>query len=34
MENIRVLDVEMGLDWAMLIAYYRGYMDDEVDVAA
>ena len=30
MENLRVLDVEMGLDWAMLIAYYRGYMDGEV----
>ena len=29
MENLRVLDVEMGLDWAMLIAYYRGYMDGE-----
>ena len=28
MENLRVLDVEMGLDWAMLIAYYRGYMDE------
>ena len=30
MENLRVLDVEMGLDWAMLIAYYRGYMDGEM----
>ena len=28
MENLRVLDVEMGLDWAMLIAYYRGYMNE------
>lgn len=33
MKNLRVLDVEIGLDWAMLIAYYRGYMDDEVDSA-
>ena len=30
MKHLRVLDVEMGLDWAMLIAYYRGYMDGEV----
>ena len=28
-ENLSVLDVEMGIDWAMLIAYYRGYMDDK-----
>ncbi|MGN0906345.1 MAG: helix-turn-helix domain-containing protein, partial [Bullifex sp.] len=28
MENLSVLEVEMGIDWAMLIAYYRGYMDD------
>ena len=27
--NLSVLDVEMGIDWAMLIAYYRGYMDDK-----
>lgn len=30
MKNLRVLDVEIGLEWAMLIAYYRGYMDEEV----
>ena len=29
MKNLRVLDVEMGIDWAMLIAFYRGYMDGE-----
>ena len=28
-ENLSVLDVEMGIDWAMIIAYYRGYMDDK-----
>ena len=28
-ENLSVLDVEMGIDWAMLIAYYCGYMDDK-----
>ena len=28
-ENLSVLDVEMGIDWAMLIAYYRGYLDDK-----
>ena len=33
MKDLRVLDVEMGLDWAMLIAYYRGYMDDEAGSA-
>lgn len=30
MKDLRVLDVEVGLEWAMLIAYYRGYMDEEV----
>lgn len=29
MNELRVLNVEIGLDWAMLIAYYRGYMDHE-----
>ncbi len=29
MADLRVLDIEAGLDWAMLIAYYRGYMDGE-----
>lgn len=31
MDNLKVLDVEVGLDWAMLIAYYRGYMDTVKD---
>lgn len=26
--GLKVLDVEMDLEWAMLIAYYRGYMDE------
>ena len=26
--GLKVLKVEMNLEWAMLIAYYRGYMDD------
>lgn len=26
--GLKVLDVELGLEWAMLIAYYRGYMDE------
>lgn len=29
MENLKVLDLNMGLDWAMLIAFYRGYLDGE-----
>ena len=29
MENLSILDVELGIDWAMLIAYYRGYMEEE-----
>lgn len=28
LEGLRCLDVEMGIDWAMLIAYFRGYMDN------
>lgn len=28
--DLRTLDVGSGLDWAMLIAYYRGYMDEYV----
>ena len=27
MSSLRILDVEIGLDWALLIAYYRGKMD-------
>ena len=26
--GLKVLKVEMNLEWAMLIAYYRGYMDE------
>ena len=29
MENLRVLEVDMGIDWGSRIAYYRGYMDGE-----
>ena len=25
--NLKVLDIELGLEWAMVIAYHRGYMD-------
>lgn len=28
LSNLKVLDIEIGLEWAMLIAYYRGYMDN------
>ncbi len=28
MENLKVLDVKKDLDWAMLIAFFRGYMDE------
>ncbi len=28
LSNLSVLDIEIGLEWAMLIAYYRGYMDN------
>lgn len=27
--DLKVLNVEVGLEWAMLIAYFRGYMDGE-----
>ena len=27
MEGLEVLDINVGLEWAMMIAYYRGYMD-------
>lgn len=26
--DLKVLKIEMGIEWAMLIAYYRGYMDE------
>lgn len=29
MSGLNILNVEIGIDWAMLIAFYRGYMDDE-----
>lgn len=29
MSDLRCLDVEIVIDWAMLIAYYRGYLDKE-----
>lgn len=28
LDGLNVLNVEMGLEWAMLIAYYRGYMKE------
>lgn len=27
-DGLRCLDVEVGIDWAMLIAFFRGYMDN------
>ena len=27
LDNLKVLDIELGLEWAMVIAYHRGYMD-------
>ena len=27
LDGLKVLDIELGLEWAMLIAYHRGYMD-------
>lgn len=27
LDDLKVLDVELGLEWAMVIAYHRGYMD-------
>lgn len=30
-DGLKVLNVEVGLDWAMLIAYFRGYMKGEED---
>lgn len=28
LSGLKILDLELGLDWAMLIAFYRGKMDD------
>ena len=27
LDNLKVLDIELGVEWAMVIAYHRGYMD-------
>ena len=27
LDNLKVLDIELGVEWAMVIAYSRGYMD-------
>lgn len=34
LEGLKILNVEVGLDWALLIAYYRGYMKEyeETDI--
>lgn len=29
LDGLKILNVEVGLDWAMLIAYFRGYMNGE-----
>lgn len=29
--GLNILDIEVGLEWAMQIAYFRGYMDDAKD---
>ncbi len=29
--GLKVLEIEIGLDWAMLISYFRGYMDEVKD---
>lgn len=31
LSGLKVLDVKIGLEWAMLIAFYRGYMNDVKD---
>lgn len=33
LEGLKVLHVEVDLDWAMLIAYFRGYMKGEEDTS-
>lgn len=33
LKGLKCLDVEIGIDWAMLIAYFRGYMDNEKGTA-
>ena len=32
-EGLRCLDLDVGLDWAMLIAYFRGYMEEWQDTS-
>ena len=27
LDELKILDLELGLDWAMVVAYHRGYMD-------
>lgn len=29
LDGLKILHVDVGIDWAMLIAYFRGYMDGE-----
>ena len=31
LDGLKVLDLELGLDWAMVVAYHRGYMDTVKD---
>jgi transcriptional regulator with XRE-family HTH domain len=33
MDGLKCLHVDIGIDWAMLIAYFRGYMDGEENCA-
>ena len=28
MNGLKILNVDFGIEWAMLIAYYRGYLDE------
>lgn len=30
LSDLRILDIEVGLDWALLVAYNRGKMDSDV----
>jgi hypothetical protein len=29
MSGLKCLDIEIGIEWAMLVAYYRGYIEEE-----
>ncbi len=31
LNNLKVLEINIGIDWAMLIAYYRGYLEQAKD---